>query len=128
MKECKKCHRVLDDSMFEQNRHTCKDCRRDYRKQRRHEHPEIHRTQELRREKINTEWLLSQKTPCVICGENEPICIDFHHINMDEKEFTIGKHRNLSKDRLLKEISKCVCLCANCHRKIHAGLIKINNV
>jgi predicted HNH restriction endonuclease len=71
---------------------------------------------------------LSQKIPCVIFGENEPICIDFHHVGVGEKEFTVGKHRNLNKDRLLKEISKCVCLCTNCHRKIHAGLIKINNV
>ena len=30
------------------------------------------------------------------------------------------------KENLLKEIKKCVCLCANCHRKVHAGIIDLN--
>lgn len=72
------------------------------------------------------EWLNSLKIKCVICGESEPVCLDFHHINPDEKKFTIGKHRNKSKENLLLEISKCICLCANCHRKLHAGLINLN--
>lgn len=38
------------------------------------------------------------KTPCIVCGESEPVCIDFHHINPEEKEFTIGKHRSRSKE------------------------------
>lgn len=63
------------------------------------------------------------KTPCIICGE--PFCIDFHHKNPSEKEFTISKKTNLGKDKLLVEIQKCVCLCANCHRKVHAGFTTI---
>lgn len=73
------------------------------------------------------EWLKSLKTKCIVCNEAEPVCLDFHHINPEEKEFTIGKHRNKSKENLLKEISKCVCLCANCHRKVHAGLINLKD-
>lgn len=65
------------------------------------------------------------KTPCIICGESEPFCIDFHHKNPSEKEFTISKKTNLGKDKLLAEIQKCICLCANCHRKVHAGLIDL---
>jgi predicted HNH restriction endonuclease len=67
------------------------------------------------------------KSPCIICGESEPVCIDFHHINPIDKEFTIGKHRGKSRESLSKEISKCVCLCANCHRKVHAGLIDLHD-
>ena len=26
-------------------------------------------------------------------------------------------------NKALKEIKQCVCVCANCHRKIHAGLL-----
>jgi len=127
MRKCTKCGRNLPDTMFDENRHQCKDCRKAYRKQRRLEHPEIHRAQALRRQKKNGDWLLSKKTPCIICGESEPMCIDFHHIDPSEKDFTIGQKRNIDKNILQKEIDKCVCLCANCHRKIHAGLINLND-
>ena len=127
MRKCTKCGRNLPDTMFDENRHQCKDCRKAYRKQRRLELPEIHRAQALRRQKKNGDWLLSKKTPCIICGESEPMCIDFHHIDPSEKDFTIGQKRNIDKNILQKEIDKCVCLCANCHRKIHAGLINLND-
>ena len=126
-KECKKCKRVLPLSMFDENRHQCKDCRKAYRKQRRQEHPEIHTAQAIRRQKRQGDWLNSQKTPCVVCEESEPVCIDFHHIDPTEKDFTIGKHRSRSRDWLSQEIAKCVCLCANCHRKVHAGLINLQD-
>ena len=29
--------------------------------------------------------------------------------------------------KLLAEIKKCVCLCSNCHRKVHAGIINLEN-
>jgi len=127
MKECTICKRMLDESMFDEGRHQCKDCRKAYRKQRRIDHPEIHRAQASRQQKRNGNWLLSKKSACIICGESEPICIDFHHINPEEKDFTIGKNRNIDKNILQKEIDKCVCLCANCHRKVHAGLINLND-
>ena len=37
------------------------------------------------------------------------------------------KHRGKNREWLSQEIAKCVCLCANCHRKVHAGLIDLNN-
>lgn len=126
-KLCKICGRELPLEMFDEGRHQCKDCRRAYRKQRRLEHPEIHRAQATRRQDRQGEWLNSIKTPCIVCGEAEPVCIDFHHINPVDKDFTIGKHGSRSREWLLQEVSKCVCLCANCHRKVHAGLIDLNN-
>ncbi len=79
-----------------------------------------------RSQKRKTEWLYSLKNPCIICSEYEPCCIDFHHIDPNEKDFTIGKHRGRGKEKLYEEIKKCVCVCSNCHRKIHAGLINLN--
>lgn len=126
-KLCKTCGRLLPMEGFDEGRHQCKDCRKAYRKQRRQEHPEIHNAQALRRQIRQGEWLNQMKSPCIICGESEPVCIDFHHINPIDKEFTIGKHRGKSRESLSKEISKCVCLCANCHRKAHAGLIDLHD-
>lgn len=126
-KLCTKCGKMLPLEMFDKDRNQCKDCRKAYRKQRRKEHPEIHLAQQLRRQKRQGDWINEQKTPCIICGESEPMCIDFHHIDPNEKEFTIGKHRSRSKTWLSTEIKKCVCVCANCHRKLHAGLINIQD-
>ena len=72
------------------------------------------------------EFVESQKTPCIVCNFYVPVCIDFHHIDESEKEITIANSYRLSYKRLQKEIDKCVCLCSNCHRQVHAGLIDLS--
>lgn len=62
---------------------------------------------------------------CIICGESEPYCLDMHHLNPNEKETTVSSLTSSGWTKLMKEASKCVVVCANCHRKIHAGLISI---
>ena len=62
---------------------------------------------------------------CEKCGENEPSCLDFHHKDSKQKSFTISESvAQVGWDRLMEEIKKCAVLCANCHRKLHAGVIK----
>lgn len=58
---------------------------------------------------------------CSRCTENHPACLEFHHLNSDEKEVDISNMVNncYSKSKILAEISKCQVLCANCHRKEH---------
>ena len=57
---------------------------------------------------------------CKSCnGVFEPCVYDFHHVNPKEKEFTIGENMLVSEERFLKEVSKCILLCANCHRMEH---------
>lgn len=65
---------------------------------------------------------------CEICGYNKCIeAFDFHHINPKEKDFTIAHLRWTSwlknKDKITSELNKCMLLCANCHREMHAGII-----
>ena len=62
---------------------------------------------------------------CFFCGEEEEVCLDFHHRNPAEKSFTIGNQVHLAPERIIAELAKCVVLCANCHRKLHAGLLSI---
>jgi hypothetical protein len=31
----------------------------------------------------------------------------------------------MNDDKVRKEIEKCVLLCSNCHRKVHAGILNI---
>ena len=61
---------------------------------------------------------------CIICGEKEPCCLDFHHVY--GKDFTISQNHDVTLDTLISEVNKCVVLCANCHRKLHANKININ--
>lgn len=57
---------------------------------------------------------------CEICGYRKcNAALEFHHINMQEKEFTISKVRTLSLDVIKPELDKCMLLCANCHREQH---------
>lgn len=56
---------------------------------------------------------------CEICGYNKSYnVLQFHHINPDEKDFTISR-KSYSLERLKKEVDKCILVCANCHIEIH---------
>jgi hypothetical protein len=54
--------------------------------------------------------------------------MDLHHIDPSKKGLEISKLvYRCSYSALQEEISKCVPLCANCHRMVHAGLIKLED-
>lgn len=75
---------------------------------------------DLRRRK--KEWLDSQKTPCIKCGESDIECLDFHHRDHTEKDATVSiAVAHWSIKRLKTEIAKCDILCSNCHRRLHAA-------
>ena len=57
---------------------------------------------------------------CSKCGYDKCIgALEFHHLDPSEKEAHWTKMRLWSESRLLKELDKCILLCANCHREIH---------
>jgi hypothetical protein len=72
----------------------------------------------LRKKQTFQSW--KQSLSCCMCGETDEACLDFHHKDPTQKEFLISKLvTNSSFEKLKAELSKCVCVCANCHRKIH---------
>lgn len=85
---------------------TCKECVQ--KKQREKYH--------LKQEEINE---FKKNHPCKKCGCSKFYLIEFHHINPEEKEYTIAENTNAKFETLLKEINKCIPLCANCHREFH---------
>jgi hypothetical protein len=94
-----------------------------YRKNKKQEIARVaKRKQELR------DWLDDYKTRliCELCGEKHPACLDFHHRDATSKDFSVGsiKEHGWGKERVLNEIQKCMVVCANCHRKIHAKAVK----
>ena len=59
--------------------------------------------------------------PCCVCGESDPACIDFHHIEPRTKKMGLAECRSV--EMLITEAKKCAPVCRNCHAKYHAGSI-----
>ena len=68
---------------------------------------------------------VKQDNGCCSCEETEPICLDFHHLDSSLKDREVSKLINAKSPKALSEMKKCVVACANCHRKVHGGLIKV---
>lgn len=73
--------------------------------------------------KRKLELCLSKGGCCAECGflatPDTIAAFDFHHINDSEKEYTVSDMLMLRKDKILKELDKCILLCSNCHRILH---------
>lgn len=52
-----------------------------------------------------------------------PSLFDFHHLDAKDKGFGIGQDGIPRPwEKIVAELEKCVMLCANCHREVHAGV------
>lgn len=66
-------------------------------------------------------WCIKKLCRCEVCGLTDTECLDFHHIDPNQKSFGVGhKCGTVSKEALLAEIMKCRVLCGCCHRAEHA--------
>lgn len=72
------------------------------------------------------EILKAKEIGCIFCNESRPNCLDFQHIDPSTKRFGIATKALIpSLELLLEEIEKCIVICANCHRLLHAGELQI---
>lgn len=80
-----------------------------------------------RRKKIKEKAIEYKGGKCEICGYNKCLsALEFHHKNKQDKSFGISeKGITYSWEVVKKELDKCICVCANCHREIHNGLITL---
>ena len=110
-KVCGKCGKsfIVKDNAF--NRRYCYDCV-----------PSTPKSGAQNRQIIK-QWALEYKgSKCEKCGYNKcSEALEFHHKNPEEKDFNLSD-RNLILDwqEIKKELDKCILVCANCHREIHA--------
>lgn len=81
--------------------------------------------QTQRRKNIREELKTMAGGKCCQCGYDKCSgALEFHHKDPTTKEMDFAKMiSHASRDRLIEEVKKCVLVCANCHREIHAGLI-----
>lgn len=65
---------------------------------------------------------------CVICREqSHHSVLEYHHIN-DDKQVSVAQSKGMSLVKIISEIQKCICLCANCHRKVHANILNVDSM
>lgn len=115
MKECKK-HGLTEYVLRADGRYRCKKCASE--------------AVQKRRDKIKLLAIEYKGGKCEICGYDKcKQALEFHHIDPNEKEFGIGeKGYTRSIERVKEEVDKCLLVCANCHRELHAGLINIEDI
>ncbi len=80
-----------------------------------------------RRKDVRRKLIEYKGGQCVKCGySNCGDALDLHHVDASQKEFGISS-RGLTRSwtKVKAEADKCILVCANCHREIHAGLIQV---
>lgn len=129
---CKSEKNSLDftkDSTKSDGRHRlCKKCKRETDKKYSSSYIADRKERNRKRAERATAYLQQVKsTGCIKCPEREVVALDLHHLDPLKKEFAFSAYRNASIEKLKTEVQKCVVICSNCHRKLHAGLIKLGD-
>ncbi|MBF0618729.1 MAG: hypothetical protein HQL19_01020 [Candidatus Omnitrophica bacterium] len=59
---------------------------------------------------------------CESCGYDRCMdALEFHHVDPAQKDFNVSSRGySRSWERVKVELGKCMILCANCHRELHA--------
>jgi hypothetical protein len=80
-----------------------------------------------RREKVRLMAVAYKGGHCQVCGYNACIeALEFHHLDPTQKDFGISnKGYTRSWDKVREELDKCILLCANSHREVHAEILQL---
>ncbi len=84
--------------------------------------PAVHKAYIAKRLREWKAWCRDWKAKigCTTCGERNPVCLDFHHLSRATKKSDVLTMAASGAKMQLEEVMKCVVVCANCHRKVHA--------
>ena len=110
---CKFCDVTLtdDNTYSSKKRWSCKSCANKYR------------TKQFVDTKLKLVEIKGGKCKC--CGfDGHYSALEFHHLDPSKKEFNLSVTNN-GWNKLLKEVDKCILLCSNCHRMVHAGVLNL---
>lgn len=136
-KNCGKCKQDKDESEFSKKKSKidglqpwCKVCKKEYdriwyskRENKDKQNTSNRRNRKKYRQQLND---LKAEQGCKNCPESDPCCLDFHHHNDDKVSEVSTILAGTSFSKALEEANKCVVLCANCHRKLHAGRFELS--
>lgn len=64
---------------------------------------------------------------CQACGYDRCVqALEFHHLDSAKKDFAVASSTK-SWEEIKREVDKCILLCANCHREVHCGMLKVSD-
>lgn len=124
---CSICSQTKRSEDFYKGKLSCKECHSAYykayygkNKDKKKQKTEL-KIQENRKK---LKELFGGKWVCAHCGFTHPTTapFDFHHVDPSEKEHTPSQIIHYNWERVEREYSKCILLCANCHRIEHERL------
>jgi len=134
MKTCSRCktdkplhHFHRSSRMKDGLQSSCKSCMAESytrsRKAKQSHYQEVAKSRRQKNVDLMREW--KEDRGCKACGESFGPCLELHHLDPNKKEGDPSSFTYASFEKFLNEAEKCVVLCANCHRKVHAGLIGV---
>lgn len=103
----------------------CRKCSKEYSKRHYAENKAVYKEHSKinnKRHRALNYWRLTEylsRHPCVDCGEEDPVVLEFdHRISRSVSgKPPITRMLAMSWDKILKEISCCEVRCANCHTR-----------
>jgi len=80
-----------------------------------------------RRREVRALAIASKGGKCALCGYSRcQEALELHHPDPAQKEFGISANGyTQSWEKIRTEVDKCVLMCPNCHREVHAGLQRL---
>lgn len=102
----------------------CRNCHRKYYRDRAQQEPGYFGKYLRRRRDRQRAYFSGIKAQlgCAHCGEHDPVCLEFHHMDPRRKKLNISAQiaKGCAIEHVEREVKKCIVLCSNCHRKFHA--------
>ena len=116
---CSGCDRALPASHFHRGQSRCKDCRREYMRQRGDLHRRQSREARDERRAIARAYVTQvlRGGTCTDCGLADPAVLEFDHVGPKTMEVSKLVREAYRLERLIAEIANCELVCANCHRR-----------
>ena len=129
MARCSRCKTEKPDEEFAWHRRKlekretyCRPCRAEYKQ----EHYQANKQRYIAAARQRKKALVEERTlylvdflrehPCVDCGEDDPVVLEFDHLRDKKFSISAGIQGRRWQD-VLDEIAKCEVVCANCHRR-----------
>ena len=101
----------------------CRECRRGYGRKHYQRNPayykaKAHKNEAAPKRRRQYVWDYLLEHPCVDCGEQDPVVLEFDHVNPSDKVQSVSNLiSRYTLSILITEINKCEVRCANCHRR-----------
>lgn len=121
MRTCNTCAKAYED--FGQRAAICRPCKREYDRkfhakrtaEQKARKLSLQRQRQIENRQFMYDYL--SEHPCELCGESDPVVLEFDHIDQTTKTKAVSIMTYNSLEKIKEEILKCRVLCANCHKR-----------